>query len=376
MHVLLFSMAIIVALISLPVGTVNAASQSGNQTAAGYKIETLAEGLDFPWSIAFLPNGNFLVALRVGEVRRISATGEVGEPLTGLPDTYVASQGGYFDVMLDPDYASNQTIYLSFAHGTAAENGTRIIKGTLHDTAVENIQTLFTVSPLKDTPVHYGGKMIFLQDGTLMMTTGDGFQYREAAQDRFNLLGKIIRINKDGSVPSDNPYADGSQGDPKVWSYGHRSPQGLVLDDATGIVYMHEHGAQGGDELNAILPALNYGWPAVTKGVNYSGAYVSPLTSAPGIEEPLTYWVPSIAPSGLAIYDGAAFPQWQGDLFVGALVDQEVRHLKMESGKIVSEAPVFSEINARIRDVRVGPDGFLYILTDSDSGKVLRVVPD
>jgi glucose/arabinose dehydrogenase len=376
MHVLLFSMAIIVALISLPVGTVNAASQSGNQTAAGYKIETLAEGLDFPWSIAFLPNGNFLVALRVGEVRRISATGEVGEPVTGLPDTYVASQGGYFDVMLDPDYASNQTIYLSFAHGTAAENGTRIIKGTLHDTAVENIQTLFTVSPLKDTPVHYGGKMIFLQDGTLMMTTGDGFQYREAAQDRFNLLGKIIRINKDGSVPSDNPYADGSQGDPKVWSYGHRSPQGLVLDDATGIVYMHEHGAQGGDELNAILPALNYGWPAVTKGVNYSGAYVSPLTSAPGIEEPLTYWVPSIAPSGLAIYDGAAFPQWQGDLFIGALVDQEVRHLKMESGKIVSEAPVFSEINARIRDVRVGPDGFLYILTDSDSGKVLRVVPD
>jgi glucose/arabinose dehydrogenase len=376
MHVLLFSMAIIVALISLPVGTVNAASQSGNQTAAGYKIETLAEGLDFPWSIAFLPNGNFLVALRVGEVRRISETGEVGEPLTGLPDTYVASQGGYFDVMLDPDYASNQTIYLSFAHGTAAENGTRIIKGTLHDTAVENIQTLFTVSPLKDTPVHYGGKMIFLQDGTLMMTTGDGFQYREAAQDRFNLLGKIIRINKDGSVPSDNPYADGSQGDPKVWSYGHRSPQGLVLDDATGIVYMHEHGAQGGDELNAILPALNYGWPAVTKGVNYSGAYVSPLTSAPGIEEPLTYWVPSIAPSGLAIYDGAAFPQWQGDLFIGALVDQEVRHLKMESGKIVSEAPVFSEINARIRDVRVGPDGFLYILTDSDSGKVLRVVPD
>jgi glucose/arabinose dehydrogenase len=376
MHVLLFSMAIIVALISLPVGTVNAASQSGNQTAAGYKIETLAEGLDFPWSIAFLPNGNFLVALRVGEVRRISATGEVGEPVTGLPDTYVASQGGYFDVMLDPDYASNQTIYLSFAHGTAAENGTRIIKGTLHDTAVENIQTLFTVSPLKDTTVHYGGKMIFLQDGTLMMTTGDGFQYREAAQDRFNLLGKIIRINKDGSVPSDNPYADGSQGDPKVWSYGHRSPQGLVLDDATGIVYMHEHGAQGGDELNAILPALNYGWPAVTKGVNYSGAYVSPLTSAPGIEEPLTYWVPSIAPSGLAIYDGAAFPQWQGDLFIGALVDQEVRHLKMESGKIVSEAPVFSEINARIRDVRVGPDGFLYILTDSDSGKVLRVVPD
>jgi glucose/arabinose dehydrogenase len=376
MRVKLFSTAIIVALISLPIGTVNAASQEGDQAAVGYKIETVAEGLDFPWSIAFLPNGDYLVALRVGEVRRISASGEVGEPLTGLPDAYVASQGGYFDVMLDPDFTSNQTIYLSFAHGTAAENGTRIIKGTLNEMTVENVQILFTASPLKDTAVHYGGKMIFLADGTLMMTTGDGFQYREAAQDKFSLLGKIIRINTDGSVPLDNPYADGSQGDPRVWSYGHRSPQGLVLDEATGIVYMHEHGAQGGDELNAILPTLNYGWPAVTRGVNYSGAYVSPLTSAPGTEEPLTYWTPSIAPSGLAIYDGAAFPQWQGDLFVGALVDQEVRHLKMEAGEIVSEVPVFTEINARIRDIRVGPDGFLYILTDSDSGKVLRIVPD
>jgi glucose/arabinose dehydrogenase len=218
--------------------------------------------------------------------------------------------------------------------------------------------------------------MMFLADGTLLMTTGDGFEYREAAQDKFSLLGKIIRINKDGTAPSDNPYADGRLGNPKVWSYGHRSPQGLVLDDATGIVYMHEHGAQGGDEVNAVLPGQNYGWPAVTKGINYSGAYVSPLKEAPEIVEPLTYWVPSIAPSGLAIYEGAAFPQWQGDLFVGALVDQEVRQLKMESGRVVSETPVFTEIGARIRDIRVGPDGFLYVLTDSDSGKVLRIVPD
>lgn len=371
----LLAAGMILAMIFAPISAVNAATTSGEQAAVGYEIEAVAEGLDYPWSIAFLPSGDYLVALRVGEVRRISAAGTVSEPLTGLPDTYVASQGGYFDIVLDPDFASNQSIYLSFAHGTASENGTRIIKGTLNNTSVENIQTLFTVSPLKDTPVHYGGKMIFLADGTLLMTTGDGFEYREAAQDKFSLLGKIIRINKDGSVPSDNPYVDGKQGDPNVWSYGHRSPQGLVLDDATGIVYMHEHGAQGGDELNAVLPALNYGWPAVTKGINYSGAYVSPLQSAPGIEEPLTYWVPSIAPSGLAIYDGDAFPQWQGDLFVGALVDQEVRHIKLEAGKVVSEVPIFTEIAARIRDIRVGLDGFLYILTDSDSGKVLRIVP-
>jgi glucose/arabinose dehydrogenase len=372
----LLSAGIILVMVFTTISTVNAATASSEQATVGYKIETVAEGLDYPWSIAFLPNGDYLVAFRVGEVRRISPAGVVGEPLAGLPDTYVASQGGYFDIVLDPDFASNKTVYLSFAHGTATENGTRIVKGTLGETSVEDVQTLFTVSPLKDTPVHYGGKIIFLADGTLMMTTGDGFEYREAAQDKFSLLGKIIRINKDGSIPADNPYADGIQGDPKVWSYGHRSPQGLVLDDTTGIVYMHEHGAQGGDELNAVLPERNYGWPAVTKGINYSGAYVSPLQSAPGIVEPLTYWVPSIAPSGLAIYDGAAFPQWRGDLFVGALVDQEVRHIKLEAGKVVNEVPIFTEIAARIRDIRVGPDGFLYILTDSDSGKVLRVVPE
>lgn len=358
------------------IGTVNAATQSEPQTSTDYKIETVAEGLNFPWSITFLPNGDYLVALRVGEVRRISAAGDIGDPLTGLPESYVASQGGYFDIMLDPDFESNQTVYLSFAHGTPDANGTRIVKGTLTEEAVENVQTIFTVAPLKDTPVHYGGKMIFLKDGTLLMTTGDGFEYREAAQDKFSQLGKIIRINKDGTVPTDNPYADGKQGDPKVWSYGHRSPQGLVLDAVTDIVYMHEHGAKGGDELNLVLPTRNYGWPAVTKGINYSGAYVTPLKSASGVEEPLTFWVPSIAPSGLAIYDGAAFPQWQGDLFVGALVDEEVRQVQIEDGKAVSETPVFTEIAARIRDIRVGPDGYLYILTDSDSGKVLRVVPN
>ena len=379
MRVLLFVTVTIFAMVTTSVRTVNAAEDPATQTqpssAADYEIQTVAEGLDFPWSIAFLPNGDYLVALRVGEVRRITAAGDIGAPLARLPLSYVAGQGGYFDIMLDPEFKSNQTVYLSFAHGTPEANGTRIAKGTLTEDAVENLQTIYTVSPLKDTPVHYGGKMIFLKDGTLMMTTGDGFEYREAAQDKFSQLGKIIRINSDGTVPKDNPYADGANGDPKVWSYGHRSPQGLVLDSKTDMIYMHEHGPKGGDELNLVLPARNYGWSAVTKGINYSGAYVSPLKSAPSVEEPLTYWVPSIAPSGLAIYEGAAFPQWQGDLFVGALVDEDVRQIKMQAGKVVSDKSVFTEIAARIRDVRVGPDGYLYILTDSESGKVLRVVP-
>ena len=345
-------------------------------TNADYKVETVAENLNFPWSVAFLPDGSYLVALRVGEVRRVSPDGDVSEPLTGLPASFVESQGGYFDVVLDPEFETNQIVYLSFAYGSGESNGTRIVRGELAETSIKNLQTIFTVHPLKDTPVHYGGKMLFLDDGTLLMTTGDGFEYREAAQDTFSQLGKIIRINGDGSVPVDNPFSDGGKGDPKVWSYGHRSPQGLALDQSTGRVYMHEHGPQGGDELNSILPAKNYGWPAVSYGINYSGALVSPLTSAPGVQDPLTFWVPSIAPSGLAIYEGTAFPDWQGDLFVGALLDQEVRRIGIESGKVVSEEAVFSEIGERIRDVRSGPDGYLYILTDSVAGKLLRIVPD
>ena len=342
---------------------------------ASYSLETVAENLNFPWSIAFTPEGDYLVAMRSGVVRRISAGGEVSPALEGLPASYVLSQGGYFDITLDPGFTDNQRIYLSFAYGTPELNGTRIVTGRLNGNRVENVTPIFTVSPLKDTAVHYGGKMLFLPDGTLVMTTGDGFEYREAAQDTFNLMGKIIRINSDGSIPADNPYASNGLGNAAVWSYGHRNPQGLVLDKMSGHLYSHEHGAKGGDELNLIKPDTNYGWPAVTKGVNYSGAYVSPLRSAPGIEEPLTYWDPSIGASGLAIYDGDAFPNWRGKLFIGALVDKEVRMLTLSDGRVVDEQAMFSEIGARIRDVRTGPDGMLYLLTDSEQGKVIRVVP-
>ena len=342
---------------------------------ASYTLETVADDLNYPWSIAFMPEGDYLVAMRSGEVRRISADGEVSPALEGLPASYVLSQGGYFDITLDPNFADNQRIYLSFAYGTPEQNGTRIVSGRLNGDRVENVTPIFTVAPLKDTAVHYGGKMLFLPDGTLAMTTGDGFEYREAAQDTFNLMGKIIRINSDGSIPADNPYASNGLGNAAVWSYGHRNPQGLVLDKATGRLYSHEHGAKGGDELNLVKPDTNYGWPAVTKGVNYSGAYVSPLRSAPSIEEPLTYWDPSIGASGLAIYEGDAFPDWQGKLFVGALVDEEVRMLTLSDGAVTDEQAMFSEIGARIRDVRTGPDGMLYLLTDSEQGKVIRVVP-
>jgi glucose/arabinose dehydrogenase len=346
-----------------------------SEEAPSYQLNTVAEGLNFPWSLAFLPNGDYLLAMRSGELRRISSNGVIGDPLDNTPESYVAGQGGYFDVILDSNHASNNKIYLSFAHGTPKANGTRIISATLGADGLEDVTPIYTVKPLKDTPVHYGGRMVIMTDGTLLMTTGDGFQYREAAQDRFSQLGKTIRINTDGSVPADNPFADGKKGDPKVYTLGHRSPQGLVLDSDNNVVYMHEHGAKGGDEVNIVTAANNYGWPAVTYGVNYSGAQISPLQKAPGIEQPLKYWDPSIAPSGLAFYNGSKFPNWRNSLFVGALVDKEVSRLQLDNGAVVSEQRLFSELNSRIRDIRVGPDGLLYILTDSTSGKLIRVSP-
>jgi len=340
--------------------------------SADYSIETVAEGFDHPWSISFLPDGGYLVTTRPGEVYRVTSAGDKGEPLTGTPGTYVAGQGGYFDVVVDPDFAINQTVYLSYAGGTPEANGTYVMRATLGKQGFEKSEVIFSATPTKDTAAHYGGKLAFLPDGTLLVTTGDGFEYREAAQNNDSQLGKIIRINSDGSVPADNPFINGG-GDPKVYSYGHRNPQGLAVDTTTGDIYSHEHGPKGGDELNLISSAANYGWPAVTYGENYSGAYVSPLKTYSGITDPLHYWVPSIAPSGLAYYDGQMFPDWQGDLFVGALVDKEVRRLDMENGKVVSEEALFSEIGERIRDVRAGPDGNLYLLTDSATGKVLRI---
>jgi glucose/arabinose dehydrogenase len=352
------------------------ASHLAPAQAAQYKLEIVADNLNQPWSIAFLPNGSYLLSLLSGELRIVSNAGNVGQPIANTPASYVKSQGGYFDVALDPNYPQNQLIYLAFAYGEPASNATRVIKAKLVDNSLENVTPIFTLEPRKDTSVHYGGKLQFSNDGTLIITTGDGFQYREAAQDKFSQLGKIIRINSDGSVPADNPFASGKEGDPKVYAYGVRNPQGLAYDAVNNILYQHEHGPKGGDEVNIIAAANNYGWPAATYGVNYSGAKVSPYTQLPGVTDPIKYWVPSIAPSGMTLYTGKAFPAWQGDLFVGALVDKEVRRLDLQDGKIIAEESLFGEIDARIRDIQTGPDGMLYILTDSNKGKLIRVRPE
>ena len=343
---------------------------------AGYKLETLASGLDHPWSIAFLPSNEYLVSMRSGELRRISVTDKQGVTLSGTPASYVQGQAGYFDIVLDPDFTTNQTLYLAFAHGTKKASSTSIIRAVLRENSLENIVPIFTASPMKSGPNHFGGRLQFLNDGTLLLTTGDRFEYREDAQDTYSQLGKIIRIERSGDIPSDNPFSDGQHGDPAVWSYGHRNPQGLAYNAKTNTVFMHEHGPRGGDEVNIVMPGLNYGWPAVTHGINYSGAQISPFSTAPGMADSIKHWAPSIAPSGMAYYDGEAFPDWRNSLLVGALLNKEVRRLSLDSNnRVVAEETLFAEIQERIRDVRVGPDGLIYILTDSSQGKLIRVLP-
>ena len=337
--------------------------------AADYELTEVASDLDHPWSIAFLPNGDYLVTERPGKLLRVTRDGSVS-PVKGVPDTYFAGQGGFFDVLTQT--TDNATrVYLSYAKGKPDGNGTAIYVADLIDTELKNGRDIFWAKTLKDTPQHYGGRMVFGPDNTLFVTTGDGFDYRESAQDKRSELGKVIRIKLDGSVPSDNPFK--GELSERIWSYGHRNPQGLAIDSADGTLYLHEHGPKGGDEINHIERGNNYGWPLATYGVNYSGARVSPYTEYSGTQQPIHYWTPSIGPSGFAIYRGDMFSEWDGDLFVGALVNREVRRLTLDGGQISSEQAVFPEIRERVRDIRVGPEGALYIVTDGKNGRIIKV---
>jgi glucose/arabinose dehydrogenase len=334
--------------------------------ASEYRLETWARGLDLPWSIAFLPGGGALVTELGGRLRRIDPEGQVGAPLQNVPAVYFAGQGGLFDVVLHPRFEDNGLVYLSFAEGGPSDNGTAVARGRLEDGALEDVEIIFRNFTRKDTPVHYGGRMAFLGDGTLLLTTGEGFDYREAAQDVDSGLGKVLRMNDDGTPAMGNPFPSS----PYVYTYGHRNPQGLAVAP-DGTIWLHEHGPRGGDELNRLEPGVNYGWPAITYGVDYNGAVISPYTTMKGMAQPEHYWVPSIAPSGLAVYEGGLFPEWRGDLFIGALVSREVRRLHLEAGRVSGEEALFSELGARIRDVRNGPDGALYLLTPDSVVKVL-----
>ncbi len=352
-------------------------AEAAPQGPAALKVETLAEGLVNPWSLAFLPDGSILVTERDGKLRIIRDGALVKEPVSGVPAPYVKSQGGLFDVMLHPDFATNRTIFLSYAAGTPDSNATRVVSATFDGAALSGVKTIFETKTLKNTPVHYGGRLALLPDRTLLITVGDGFNFREKAQDLSNGLGKIVRVNLDGSIPVDNPYASREGTLPEIYSYGHRNQQGIAVDPATGTIYETEHGPMGGDELNIIEAGANYGWPIATYGLDYSGAQVSPFTEYEGTKQPEKYWIPSIGPSGLALYQGDLFSGWKGDLLIGALAKPALHRLDMEGGKAVGEERYLE--GERVRDVREGPDGAIYVTTEDHDGapigKVLRLTP-
>ena len=340
---------------------------AGAARATDYRIETWAEGLELPWSLAFLPDGGALVTELRGALRPVGADGRVGEPLAGVPAVYFAGQGGLFDVVLHPRFADNRLVYLAFAEGAPKSNGTAVARGRLGPLGLEGVEIVFRNYSRKDTPMHYGGRLAFLPDGSLLLTTGEGFDYREAAQDVDSGLGKVLRMTDAGEPAPGNPFPQA----PYVYSYGHRNPQGLAVAP-DGTVWLHEHGPRGGDEVNRIEPGVNYGWPAITHGVDYSGALISPHSEWPGMAQPAWQWTPSIAPSGLAIGTGSLFPQWNGDLLVGALVAREVRRLDLEDGRVMREETLFEELDARVRDLRFGPDGALYVLLPD---RIARITP-
>jgi glucose/arabinose dehydrogenase len=347
-----------------------------------YQIDTVAEGLSYPWSGAFLPNGDMLVSERDGRLRIIRNGVLDPRPIAGLPnDIYVERQGGLFDVLADPDFANNKTLFLSYAGGDERANRTTVIRARFDGQALSNVAVIFKATPDKAGPMHYGGRMLMLPDRTILLTVGEGYLQKEKAQDLSSDLGKIVRIRTDGTLPADNPFLTADRAPepatgkarPEIWTSGHRNPQGLARDPASGRIFAHEHGPRGGDEVNVLVPGANYGWPLASYGVDYTGLKITEFTSREGTEQPVVVWVPSIAPAGMAYYAGAAFPQWSGDLFVATLSGMNVRRLDLKDGAIVGQQELFGEVGERMRDVIAGPDGALYLLTDSADGRVLRV---
>lgn len=351
---------------------------AGQALGTDYRIHTVAEGLVHPWSLAFLPDGRLLVTERPGRLRLITrdAAGAFtlqAAPVTGVPAVFAQGQAGLFEVLPDADFARTGRVYLSFAHGSSEANHLRVVHGRLDGAALVDVTPVLTTRPAKTHAQHFGGRMAWLADGTLVVGVGDGNLERTDALRLHTHLGKHLRIDRDGAVPPDNPFVGQSGALPEIYSIGHRNPQGLVrVGDA---LFAHEHGARGGDELNRLVAGDNYGWPITTHGVDYTGARITPYTHWPGVTAPLTHWTPSIAPAGMDWYDGALFPQWRGSLFVAALAERSVRRVPMRAGMPGAQDILFTELGERIRDVRAGPDGALYLLTDSPQGRVLRVVP-
>lgn len=343
-----------------------------------FTVRELANGLEHPWGMSFLPNGDILVTEREGRLRLLTTEGLQPAAISGVPSVFARGQGGLLDVAIDPAFADNQFVYLCYSAAGKEGKGTELARGELRgrpgQQRLDKLTTLFHVQPKTSRGAnHFGCRIAFDKDGFLYLSLGDRFHHMKEAQNPDNHLGTIVRLHADGTIPADNPFPKGDA--PEMYSYGHRNIQGLAVRPSDGSVWAHEHGPRGGDEVNRIKAGINYGWPAITYGINYSGSKISDKTSAPDMAQPIVYWDPSIAPSGMAFYNGNAFPDWQGNLFVGSLKFTHLRRLTMDGDHIVKQEELLRDRGERIRDVRVGADGLIYLLTDSGNGKVLRLEP-
>jgi glucose/arabinose dehydrogenase len=355
--------------------TTNAPKQVTTRPIA---VETVARGLANPWGLAFLPDGRLLVTERPGRMRIIGGDGRLSAPLAGVPPVAARGQGGLLDVVLSPDFPSSSLVFFSYAEPReAGRNATAVARARLvtggDGGRLEDVKVIFRQQPSYASSNHFGSRVVFARDGSLFVTLGERFAARDQAQDPSNHLGKLVRITVDGRPHPDNPKRD--EWLPEIWSIGHRNVQGAALHPGTGRLWTIEHGARGGDEVNIPQAGRNYGWPVISYGRNYDLTKIGVGTHKEGLEQPVYYWDPSIAPSGAAFYTGEAFPEWKGNLFVGALAGQALHRLVLEGEKVVGEEALLRDLHERIRDVRMGPDGMLWLLTDSSDGRVLRVVP-
>jgi glucose/arabinose dehydrogenase len=351
------------------------ASPQPEPVRAPVDVETVAQGLEHPWGIVHLPDGRMLVTERPGRLRLVSREGRLSEPLTGVPAVFARGQGGLLDVTLSPTFAEDRLVYLSFSEPEGDRAGTAVARGRLGERGLEGTEVVWRQKPKVQSTNHWGSRIVFRGDGTMFVTLGDRFNYRQRAQDLTSTIGKVVRIRPDGSVPDDNPFGGKEGALAEIWSYGHRNIQAAAIEPGTDRLWTVEHGARGGDELNHPEAGKNYGWPTITYGVDYSGAKIGEGVAKEGMEQPVYYWDPVIAPSGMTFYTGDAYPGWKGSVFIGSLTPGQLVRLALRGGKVEREERYLDDLGERIRDVAQGPDGLLYLITDSDEGRILRLKP-
>jgi glucose/arabinose dehydrogenase len=363
-----------ISLVSLSCAATGQENRTYQTSAGSVRLVTVARQLDHPWGLAFLPDRRMLVTERPGRMRIVGPDGRVSAPLPGVPEVHASGQGGLLDVALDPDFAGNRRVYFSYSEPGEGGSGTAVARARLGQGRLESVSVIFRQRPKLGGSSHFGSRLVFTRDGKLFVTMGDRGQ-KERAQRLNEHVGKVVRLDPDGSVPRDNPFVAQRGALPEIWSYGHRNIQGATLHPETGVLWTAEHGAQGGDEINIAQAGRNYGWPVISYGVDYGGGRIGIGTKKEGMEQPVHYWDPSIAPSGMLFYTGDRYRGWRGDLFVGSLKFGLLSRLDIDGNRVVREERLFEDFDPRIRAVVQGPDGLLYLLTDESNGEIVRVEP-